>query len=123
MVRALIGAIPLRLEMSLLSRIVILAYVAGVLFSSSSAVAQEGRDTQLEVIHASGSVYMLQAPGGLGNMGVLVGPEGALLIDDHLGPITDYIIDAVAEISPSDIRFLLEPDQLTSRIAPVLPHD
>ena len=105
--RALIGPIPLRLEVFLVSRIVILACVAGALVGSSSAVAQEGGNTQLEVIHASGSVYMLQAPGGLGNMGVLVGPEGALLIDDHLGPITDYIMDAVAEISPSDIRFLI----------------
>lgn len=81
--------------------------LAAVFVGSLPVCAQEGGATQLGVIHASGSVYMLQAPGGLGNMGVLAGPEGALLIDDHLGPITESIVDAVAEISPAEIRFLI----------------
>jgi glyoxylase-like metal-dependent hydrolase (beta-lactamase superfamily II) len=88
-------------------RFVLLAVAVGAVCPAPHLEGQEGGASELEVIHAAGSVYMLQAPGGLGNMGVLVGPDGALLIDDHLGPITDSIVDAVARISPEEIRFLV----------------
>ena len=84
-----------------------LASATLLLCSPQPLLGQEGGDTGFEVIHARGAVYMLQAPGGLGNMGVLVGPDGALLIDDHLGQITDTIFSAVANISPTSIRFLV----------------
>ncbi len=84
-----------------------LAAATLLLCSPQPLSSQEGGDTGLEVIHAAGPVYMLQAPGGLGNMGVFVGPDGALLIDDHLGQITDTIFSAVANISPTAIRFLV----------------
>lgn len=83
------------------------AATAVALLAPLAVSAQEGGDSELEAIHAAGPVYMLQAPGGLGNMGVLVGPDGALLIDDHLGQITDSIISVVDDISPAGIRFVV----------------
>lgn len=93
--------------MRMIARVLIVTCTAVTMSGLHPLRGQEGGDSGLEVIHASGPVYMLQAPGGLGNMGVLVGPDGALLIDDHLGPITDAIISAVAGISPAEIRFLV----------------
>ena len=58
------------MELPLVFRSVVSVCLAALFCGSPPIGAQEGGDTQLEVIHASGSVYMLQAPGGLGNMGV-----------------------------------------------------
>ena len=42
-----------------------------------------------------GSVHMLQM-GSAGNVGVLTGPDGAVLIDDQFAPMTPRIQEAVA---------------------------
>lgn len=70
-------------------------------------VAQPGPPPPLETIHVAGNVYMLQTPTAGGNIGVFVGPDGVLLVDDQFSPIPDSIIAAVAGISDAEIRFLI----------------
>ena len=50
---------------------------------------------------------MLQTPTAGGHIGVFVGPDGVLLVDDQFSAIPDSIVAAVAAISDSEIRFLI----------------
>ncbi|MBL4819431.1 MAG: MBL fold metallo-hydrolase [Gammaproteobacteria bacterium] len=65
----------------------------------------EGIELTIEPV--AGSVYMVQRPGGGGNVGVFVGPEGVLLVDSLFAPLSDKLIAAVGEVSNSEIRFLI----------------
>ena len=62
---------------------------------------------ELTTAHVAGNVYMLQRPGGGGNVGVFVGPEGVLLVDSLFDPLADRLVAAVREISDTEIRFLI----------------
>ena len=75
--------------------------------STSFAIAQNQDFSQVEIetILVAEDVYMLTGEGG--NIGVAVGEEGVLLIDDQYAPLTDKIEAAVAEISDLPIQFLI----------------
>ena len=69
-------------------------------------LAQQGFDTvQVRSIKAGDGVYMLTGAGG--NIGVSVGADGVILVDDQYAPLTEKIKTAVAAINPGPIRFLL----------------
>lgn len=52
-----------------------------------------------------GSVYYLQGAGG--NIGLSVGDDGIVMIDDQFAPLTDRILAAINEINDGEIRFLI----------------
>ena len=62
---------------------------------------------ELTSVHVAGNVHMVMRPGGGGNVGVFVGPEGVLLVDSLFAPLADRLVAAVDEISDSEIRFLI----------------
>ena len=70
---------------------------------------QAGRfdGVELSIEPVSGNVYMVQRPGGGGNVGVFVGAEGVLLVDSLFAPLSEKLVAAVRGVSPSDIRFLI----------------
>ena len=70
-------------------------------------VFAQGRFDDVEVVahHVAGSVYYLQGQGG--NIGVSVGEDGVVMIDDQYAPLTDKIVAAIRGISDGDIRFLI----------------
>ena len=67
----------------------------------------QGRFDNVEVVahHVAGSVYYLAGQGG--NIGVSVGEDGIVMIDDQFAPLTDKIIAAIRGISRAEIRFLI----------------
>ena len=70
----------------------------------AAAAGQQTRGNQFEgveltTVHVAGNVHMLQRPGGGGNVGVFVGPEGVLLVDSLFAPLADRLV--VGEISGS----------------------
>jgi cyclase len=71
------------------------------------AAAQEEDFSKVTVTTTpvAGSVSMLQGEGG--NIGVLVGPEGVLLVDDEFAPLVPKIEAAVKQLSPKPIRFVV----------------
>ena len=67
----------------------------------------QGRFDNVEIVahHVAGSVYYLAGQGG--NIGVTVGEDGVVMIDDQFAPLTDKIVAAIRGISDAEIRFLI----------------
>lgn len=65
----------------------------------------EFEEVSIETTHAGGAVYMLEGRGG--NLGVMAGPDGVLLVDDQYAPLTGKILAAISEIDPGPVRFVI----------------
>ena len=77
----------------------------GILAVLTLLVVQQNFDTvQVRTIKAGDGVYMLTGSGG--NIGVSVGADGAIVVDDQFAPLSDKIKAAVAALG-GPIRFLL----------------
>ncbi len=77
-------------------------------FSGQIAQAQVGfADAELSIEHVAGNVYMVQRPGGGGNIGAFIGPDGVLLVDSLFAPMTENLVEVVGEVTDSEIRFLI----------------
>src|SRR5210317_1996086 len=62
---------------------------------------------ELSITPVAGNVYMVQRPGGGGNIGVQVGSEGVLLVDSLFAPLADRLVAAVQQVTDQEIRFLV----------------
>ena len=51
------------------------------------------------------NLYMLKGAGG--NMALLVGDDGAFMVDDQYAPLTERIVAAVAKITDKPLRFVV----------------
>src|SRR6266849_3297703 len=79
--------------------------LALLLAAASSAAAQVNYDTvQIRTIKVSDGVYMLMGVGG--NIGVSVGADGVLMVDDQYAPLSDKIKAAVAALG-GPVRFVV----------------
>lgn len=89
---------------------------AGVAFGLSVALllviatnAQQGDvdwdAVEISTHHVRGTVHYVAGRGG--NIGLSVGEDGVIMIDDQFAPLTDRIVDAIQGISNGDIRFLI----------------
>ena len=77
-----------------------------LLFASCLAVTAQNFDTvTIQTTKVAGSVYMLEGSGG--NIGVLVGNDGVILIDDQFAPLSEKIKTAIAALSKQPIRFVI----------------
>ena len=83
--------------------LLLLALVAQALVPVS-VIAQ---DVDMIVIPVQGNVYMLQTPAAGGNIGVLPGPDGILLVDDQVLRLTESVVQGVRKISDEEIRFVI----------------
>ena len=75
---------------------------------SSQLASAQGRDfSDVEVTahHVAGGVYYLEGAGG--NIGLSVGEDGVVMIDDQFAPLTDKIVAAIRELSNGEIRFVI----------------
>ncbi len=72
----------------------------------SETVAQQNMDdVQIVSHHVAGNYYYLEGRGG--NIGLSVGEDGVVMIDDQFAPLTDRIIAAIRQISDGEIRLLI----------------
>ena len=79
------------------------------LLSASVAWAQGGQPdfsaVQIKVHPVAGNFYYLEGQGG--NVGVLVGDDGVLMIDDQFAPLTEKLVAAIRTISNKPIKMLV----------------
>lgn len=79
-----------------------------VFFAVAAASAQQEPDfskVEIKVTKVAGTVYMLQGYGG--NIGVSVGDDGILIVDDQFAPLADKIKAALKGISDKPVKFVL----------------
>src|SRR5258708_3349775 len=85
----------------------ILLFFPLLVLASLPAFAQ-GNDlskVQIKVTKVAGTVYMLEGAGG--NIGVSVGEDGIVIVDDEYLPLADKIEAALRCISDKPIKFIL----------------
>lgn len=110
-----------------------LALSAFVLLLAIALACAQDRDfsnVQIKVIKVAGSVYMLQGAGG--NIGVSVGDDGVVVVDDQYAPLADKIQAALKGITDKPVRFVINThfhedhtggNAYFQKQAPVIAHD
>jgi glyoxylase-like metal-dependent hydrolase (beta-lactamase superfamily II) len=66
---------------------------------------QDFSAVQIKVHQVEGSVYYLEGQGG--NVGLLVGDDGVIMIDDQFAPLTEKLVAAIRTLSTEPIRFVI----------------
>ena len=82
-------------------------FVLGALAAPQLLQAQ-GRDmsqVQIRAHPVANGIYYLEGQGG--NIGLSVGEDGVVMIDDQFAPLTDRILAAIRQINPGEIRFVI----------------
>ena len=82
--------------------------VAAVFVAGLSTRAQQNVDwdaVEISTHHVAGTVHYLAGRGG--NIGLSIGDDGVVMIDDQFAPLTDRIVEAINGISNGNIRFLI----------------
>jgi len=76
------------------------------LLASGGLAAQDNFDSVKVLSHKlSDHLYFLTGAGG--NIGVLSGSDGTLMVDDQFAPLSTRIQDAIKQISSEEIRFVV----------------
>ena len=85
----------------------ILLTAAALLLLASHAVSQRDfSSVEFKTVHVAGNIHMLDS-GVAGNIGLLVGDDGILMIDDQFAPLAGKIRAATAKISDGKLKFLV----------------
>jgi glyoxylase-like metal-dependent hydrolase (beta-lactamase superfamily II) len=89
-----------------------IALATGAVLAASWTGAQQEPDwskIEIKAEKVAGSVHMLYGVGGFagGNIGVSVGEDGIVLVDDQFEPLVPKIEAALAGISAKPVRFVL----------------
>jgi cyclase len=102
------------------------------LFFTVSIDAQQRDFSQVQIksTKVAGNVYMLEGSGG--NIGVSVGADGILIVDDQFAPLADKIRAALKGLGQGKLRFILNThwhgDHTGGNVvfgpeAPIIAHD
>lgn len=83
----------------------VLMAVLFALFPWPARSQQDFSDVVVRTVPVAASVYMLQGSGG--NIGVLVGEDGTLIVDDQYAPLTDRIVAAIAAITDEPVEYVV----------------
>lgn len=88
-----------------LSLLLITALCLMTAFGHDGHHGDQEQQVIIKTIKASGNVYMLEGSGG--NIGVSVGADGILIVDDQFAPLADKITTALKELSAGKLKFVL----------------
>lgn len=83
--------------MQVVMKITYLYVLLFTLFSVTSFADDRFKDVQIEVKHVNDNVYLLYGAGG--NIGVLMGDDGTLMIDDQFEPLAPKIENALLSVT------------------------
>src|SRR3954470_4819148 len=87
-----------------------IGFAAVIAFLSLTVATQAQQDfskVEVKSTHVAGNIYMLEGSGG--NIGVSVGPDGILIVDDQFAPLAEKISAALAKLNTNNgkLKFLL----------------
>lgn len=72
---------------------------------SLQALAQDFDAIQITTIPVRDGIYMLQGSGG--NIGVSIGEDGTMIVDDQFAPLTGKITAAIAQLTDKPVNFVV----------------
>jgi cyclase len=78
---------------------------AVVVLATLARAQQDFSNVEIKSTHVAGNVYMLTGSGG--NIGVSVGPDGILIVDDQFAPLAPKIEAALKQLNPGKLKFVL----------------
>ena len=81
--------------------------MAGASFIALSVAAQsqEMEDVVIEAVPVTEGIYMLTGRGG--NIGLSVGDDATIIVDDQYAPLTDKIVAVIGEITDRPVDYVL----------------
>jgi cyclase len=84
----------------------LLTLAAGCCLSITTYAQQRDfSKVEVKVSKVAGNVYMLQGAGG--NIGVSVGDDGVVIVDDDYAPVADKIVAALKGITDKPLRYVI----------------
>jgi len=80
-----------------------------LLLISQSISSRDFTEVELKTVHVNGNVYMLEGIHGFagGNIGVSIGDDGILIVDDQFSEMNEKIRTALTKLKPGQPRFVL----------------
>ena len=108
----------------------LLCLVALLAFPFAVAAQNDFSKVEIKATKINGSVYMLEGAGG--NIGVSVGEDGILIVDDQFAPLADKIKAALKTLGEGKLKFILNThwhgdhtggNATFGRDAPIIAHD
>jgi cyclase len=79
---------------------------SGFALLSVVSYAQQNFDTvKIRPLKLAENIYMLKGSGG--NIGVLTGKDGILMIDDQYAPLSEKIKETIRSLYPGEVKFLI----------------
>ena len=108
-------------------------FVFALLFVSlfeTRGYAQDFSKVEIKPTKVAGNIYMLEGSGG--NIGVSVGPDGILIVDDQFAPLADKIKAALKTLGEGKLKFVLNThwhgdhtggNTVFGPEAPIIAHD
>jgi cyclase len=107
-----------------------LGLIAGLALAALPAQAQDFSKVEVKAFPVAGNIHMLTGAGG--NIGVSVGKDGLLIVDDQFAPLADKIKAALKGLGEGKLHFVLNThwhgdhtggNEAFGREAPVIAHD
>jgi cyclase len=80
-------------------------YLALALLAALPLIAQDFSSVEVKATKVAGNIYMLTGAGG--NIGVSVGSDGIVMIDDQFAPLAPKIEAALKTITDRPLRFII----------------
>jgi len=93
--------------MSLIRSIKSLLVLPSIILLLAQPVLAQQDFSNVEIVphHVAGTFYYLQGAGG--NIGLSIGEDGVVMIDDQFAPLTDKILAAISGLNDGEIRFVI----------------
>jgi glyoxylase-like metal-dependent hydrolase (beta-lactamase superfamily II) len=88
-----------------MKRVVIVAAMILGFVPAGTARQDDISKVEIKATKVAGTVYMLEGAGG--NIGVSIGEDGVLIVDDQFAPLAPKIRDAIKHITDKPLRFVL----------------
>ncbi|MDP6535798.1 MAG: MBL fold metallo-hydrolase [Gammaproteobacteria bacterium] len=76
-----------------------------LLLAQPVSAQQDFSNVEITPHHVAGTFYYLQGAGG--NIGLSIGEDGVVMIDDQFAPLTDKILAAIRSLNDGEIRFVI----------------
>jgi len=83
----------------------LVACTIGLAVVAERSSAQNFDSVEIKTHKITESIYMLEGDGG--NIGLIVGKDGSVIIDDQFAPLSEKIKNAIKKITDQSVRFVI----------------